>query len=97
MLNYKIVGGAAVESGGEVVQPLVGETSVNRVHNGDLLVEDDVGVVRHSVGHVILTLEKVNLAVVYTYIFYVFGNIHFVNSFLFGFQKYYTPKKSICK
>ena len=48
----------------QIAQPLVGESGVDRVHDGDLLVHDDIGVVSHAQGDNILTLEQVDIMIV---------------------------------
>ena len=42
----------------------MGETGIDRVHDGDLFIDDGIGVIRHAVGDVILPLEQINLVVV---------------------------------
>ena len=65
MLNDEVVGRAAVERGLEVAQPLVHKVAVDAVHDGNLLVNEDVGGVGHAVGHDVLALEEVELVVVH--------------------------------
>ena len=76
VLNDQIVGLPAGKGVLDVVQPLVGEVPVNGVHNGNLLVQNDVGVVGHAVGHHILALKQVNLVVVDAHIADIVGNLH---------------------
>ena len=76
VLHDQVVGLSALQGGGEVVQPLVGEFGIHRVHHGDLLVPDHIGVVGHAVGHHILPLEQVHLVVVYAYIQNIVGDLH---------------------
>ena len=78
VLHDQIVRLSAAEDGLQIVQPFVGETGVHRVHDGDLLVQNDVGIVGHAVGHRVLTLEQVHLMVVYTDIKNVVGNAHWL-------------------
>jgi hypothetical protein len=54
----------------------MGEACIHRVHNGDLLIHNDIGIIRHAVGHYILTLEQVHLMVIDAYIFDIVGNEH---------------------
>ena len=49
----------------QIVQPLVGEMLVHGVHDGHLLVQDQIGVVAHAVGDLVLALEQVHLVIVY--------------------------------
>ena len=71
-----------------VGQPFGGLAGVNRVHDGDLIVHDDIGVIGDAVGHHILTLEQVDGLVVYAHIQDGIGNIgifHHKSSSLLGF------------
>ena len=65
MLDDEVVGRAAAEDLLELAEPLVGEIGAHAVHDRDLLVHDDVGVVCHAVGHDVLALEEVELMVVH--------------------------------
>ena len=76
VLHHQIVGLPAPQDGLNVVQPLVGEVLIHRVHNGDLLVQDDVGVVGHAAGHLVLPLEQVHLMIVDAHIANIIGNKH---------------------
>ena len=78
VLHDQIVRPSAAENGFQIVQPFVGETGVHRVHDGDLLVQNDVGIVGHAVGHRVLALEQVHLMVVYADIKNVVGNAHWL-------------------
>ena len=74
VLNNKIIGLFAAESRVEISEPLVLKVAVDRVHYSNLFVKDHIGVVRHTVGHVILTLKQVDLVVVNADIPDVFGD-----------------------
>ena len=76
MLDHQVVRRAAAQCGVKIVQPGCGEVAVYGVHDRDLLVENDVGVVGHAERHVVLTLEQVDLMVVDADIANVFGNVH---------------------
>ena len=68
VLDDEIVRLAASEGALQVVQPLVGEMLVHGVHDGHLFIQDNIGVVAHAVGHLILALEQVHLMVVDAYV-----------------------------
>ena len=68
MLHYKVVRALPVKGLGQVVQPLVCEVDIHGIHNRNLIIKDDIGIVCHSVRYIVLTLEKVDLMVVDTYI-----------------------------
>ena len=60
----EVVGRAPRESLVQTCHPLVTLRAVDRIHKGYLPVEDEVGVVRYTVGHTVLTLEEVDAVVV---------------------------------
>ena len=62
--RYEVVGCAPRESLVQTCHPLVTLCAIDRIHKGYLLVEDEVGVVRYTVGHTVLTLEEVDGVVV---------------------------------
>ena len=64
MLHHQIVRRAACQRRRQVGQPLLAEVGVHRVHDGDLLVQNDVGVVGHAQRHVVLPLKQRHLMVV---------------------------------
>ena len=76
VLNHQIVRLPAVQDGLQIVQPLVGEIPIHGVHNGDLLVQNHIGIVGHAVGNHILSLEQVYLMVVNAHIADILGNCH---------------------
>ena len=83
MLYHQVVRLTAGQRVLNIVQPLVGEIAVHRVHNGDLLVQNDVGVVSHAARHHILALEQVYLMIVDTHIADILGNGHSHFSFIY--------------
>ena len=76
VLNDQIVGLSSVQYVLDIVEPLVGEVLVDRIHDGDLVVEDHIGVVGHSVGDFILSFEQIDFMVVDAYIFDCVGDFH---------------------
>ena len=66
VLHYQVVGALASKGLGQVIQPVVGKVDINSIHYRDFIVKDDIGIVCHSVRHIILTFEEVNLMVVDT-------------------------------
>ena len=61
----------------------MGEACVNGVHDGDFFIEDYIGIIGHSVGYPVLAFEKVNLVIVYAYIFDSICDFH--EQYLFSF------------
>ena len=77
MLHDQIVGRALAERGTYLSQPFVGKTSVNSVQYGNLLVNDHVGIVAHSVWNTVLTFEQINVGIIDTNIKNVIKYLHF--------------------
>ena len=76
MLDDEIVRRAALQSGAQIVQPLVSKGGVYRIQDGDLVVRDHVGVVGHPVGDMELSLEQVDAVVVYADVVDIVGEVH---------------------
>ncbi len=87
VLDDQVIGLASVKDGSEIVQPLMLEVDVDRVHDGDLLIVDHVGIVGHSVGDRVLALKQIHLVVVDTDVFDVFCNLHRKCSFLIRIRR----------
>ena len=49
---------------------------VHRVHHGDLIVQDHIGIIGHSVGDGILALKQVYLMIVYACVANIVRNGH---------------------
>ena len=64
VLNHQIVGAAALELGVHILQPPVRRPAVHGVHDGNLFVQDQVGVVGYAVGDGVLALKKVDGGIV---------------------------------
>ena len=66
MVDHQIVRLPAIEGRVQIGQELLRFALVHRVHHGDLLIQDDIGIVGHAVGHRILALKQVQILVVCT-------------------------------
>ena len=89
VLDHQVVGGAALELGGHILQPLVRRPAVHGVHDGHLFVQDQVGVVGHAVGDRVLALKKVDGGIVRADIADGIGYVEIVHggfSFLWRFS-----------
>ena len=64
VLDDEVVGLPRAKDIREVGEPFPAEVLVNRVEDGHLLVQDNVGIVGHPVRHGVLPLEQVDLVVV---------------------------------
>ena len=77
VMNDQVVGRTTIEHGLEVAEPLVDKVSVNRIGDGDLVAQDNVAVVCHTVlGHVVLALEQVDVVIVNTDVADILGDLH---------------------
>ena len=65
-----------VGRGCDVLKPLVAKARVDRVHHGDLLALDYVGIVGHAERNLELAFEKVDVMIVDADIENVIGNLH---------------------
>ena len=81
MLNHKIIRCFSGKYLFYIVQPFFGKKSIHRIHNGDFLIQDHIGIVRHSIRNLILSLEQIHLMVVYTHIFYTCTDLHILPLF----------------
>ena len=66
VLYYEIGRLLAVQRLCDIVQPLLCEMDVYRVHDGNLVVQNHIGIVRHAIRYHILSLEQIYLVVVDT-------------------------------
>ena len=76
MLDYKVIGLAIAKLTLNVVQPLVGESGIYGIENGDLVVHYHIRIVAHTVGYAILPLKKIDSTVVNTDISDICRDIH---------------------
>ena len=82
VLDDEVIRGAAPEPGFQVLQPFPAEACVYGVKDGDLLVQDHVGVVGNAVGDGVLAFKQVGLAVIDADILNVVGDEHSRFSFV---------------
>ena len=77
VVNDQVIGRTAVEHGLDVAEPLVNKTAVDRISDCNLLAQDNVAVVCHTVlGHVVLALEQVNVVIVDANVADILGDLH---------------------
>ena len=80
MLHHQIIGTFARQSRSKVLQPLRAEPGFYRVKDGDFLVQNDIRVIGHSVGHRILPFKQVDVVIVYADILDAVRNKHCFHS-----------------
>ncbi len=66
VMDDQVVGRPAGERFGQVGLPFLAFAAVGRVEHGDLLVENDIGVIGHALGDDVLALEEVEVEIVDT-------------------------------
>ena len=77
VLHDQIIGLSAVKNCRQVVKPFLAKALVNSIHDRDLLIHDDIGIVCHSKRHNILSLKQINFMIIYTNILDIICNSHF--------------------
>ena len=77
VLDDEIVRLAVPEDISDVLEPLIAKVGVHRIHDGDFVARNHIGIVRHPQRNDILPLKKVNLMVIHTDIGNVGPNLHF--------------------
>ena len=93
VLHHQIVRLPAIQHSGDVTQPFLPKTGIHRVHHGDLLIQNHIGIVSHAIGHHILALEQVNLVVIHAHIADIIGNHR--NFLLYFSDTYYIENPGI--
>ena len=76
MLDNQVIRLASAKSFRHIVQPLMGKMNVHRVHHGDLVVQQHIGIVGHAVRNDILSLEQVYLMVIHANILDILCYLH---------------------
>ena len=66
MLHDQVIGLTAAQNFAEFSEPLICKFYIHGIHDGDLLVHDDVGIVGHAVGDYILALKQIDDMIVDT-------------------------------
>ena len=84
VLNDQVIGMAVAQKSPDLIQPFLLEMSVHCVHNGDLFVQDDIGIVCHAVRNHVLPFKEIHIMVVDADILDIFGNFHF-HALLYSF------------
>ena len=90
VLHDQIIRLPALQRGGEIVEPLLAKVLVYGVHDGDLLVQDHIGIVGHAARHDVLPFKQVHFMIVNANIADIICNIHGKNLVSFVFLDYYT-------
>ena len=93
----QIVRGAAVQGIVQVLQPGLGDTGIHRVHHGDLLVGDDIGIIAHADGpDGVLPLEQGQVRVVRAHIGHSVGDrisVHKMSSSSLEWERIFQRKQ----
>ena len=81
MLNNEIIGFFTTQRFTQIFLPSVNGDFIHCVHNSNFVIKNNIGVISHSLFEHILTFKKVNVVIVYTYVFYTIT--YFNHSFSF--------------
>ena len=76
VLYDQVIRMAVAQKSADLMQPFLSETRVYGVHNGDFLIQDDIGIVGHAVRNHVLTLEEIHIMVIDAHVSDIFGNFH---------------------
>ena len=76
VLHHQIIRFAPAQNHGQIIQPFMLKMLIHRVHHGDFLVQNHIGIIGHSVGHGILALKQVYLMIVHACIANIVRNGH---------------------
>ena len=77
VVHHEIVWCASGECFGQIAVPLVALASVGSVHDGHLLVQDEIAVITHALGHFVLSLKEIYVEVIYSDVANVFCQFWF--------------------
>ena len=81
MLDDQIIRMTVTKYGCDVVQPLMGEMSIDGIHNSDFFIKDHIRIIGHAIRYNILSLKQINLMVIDTYISDIVCDFHKNSSF----------------
>ena len=76
VMNDQVIRLTAVQGLLHVGHPLVGGTAVHGIHDGDFVIQNDIGIVRHTVRYNILTFKQVDFVVIYSHIANIICDFH---------------------
>ena len=92
MLHHQIIRLTAVQSVLQIVQPGMGKAGIHRIHDSDLLIQDHIGIISHTVGDNVLTFKQVDLMVINANILNIVCDIHGIPPKIFLLiYLYHTP------
>ena len=66
MLDDQVIRLAVTQNFCDITQPFLCKVDIYRIHNGNLIIHDNIGIICHAIGNDILTFKQVNLMVIYT-------------------------------
>ena len=97
MLHDQVIGLTAAQDFAELSEPLICKFYIHGIHDGDLLVHDDVGIVGHAVGDYILALKQIDDMIVDTDVLDRICDLHIWSSpFLWNTVKALQIQEFVC-
>ena len=82
VVDHQIIGLAVFKDGFNITQPFIGKVLVYGVHDGNLFIQNRIGIIGHAVGDNILAFKQVNVMVVDTNVADIVCNGHNRSPFL---------------
>ena len=76
VLDHEVIRSLAFKCFFQIIEPLMREILIDRIHDRDLIIRDHIGVIRHTVRHHILALKKVDIVVIYANILDIVTDKH---------------------
>ena len=96
MLNDQIVRLTSAKCLFKIIQPFMFEIGIYSIHNCNLVIQNHIGIICHSVWHCILSLKQIYLMVINSDIFNGICNLHIsaLNSFFIVYRLSVTIQQS---
>ena len=76
MLHDQIVRLSVAQDRCQICKPLLTEMLIHSVHDSDLFIHDDIGIVCHSERYYVLSLEQIDLVIVNSDVFDIICYLH---------------------
>ena len=76
MLHNQIIRLSSFELSADIFQPLRGKSAFHRIHDRNLFIYHRIGIIRHTIGYVILSLKQINFMIIHADISDVLRYMH---------------------
>ena len=75
VVNHQVIRLASSESSLQIGKPLAHLVRIDRIRHGNLFVHNHIRIVRHALGHHILTFEQIQVAIIDTDVLDIFAKV----------------------